>query len=1283
MSDNLIGADLGQYHITESIGHGGMATVYKAYQSALDRFVAIKVLPHASDPQFASRFKIEARTLARLQHPNILPIYDYGESNHLLYLVLQYIENGVTLAEILGRPMPPMVALRIISQILSAMEYAHRHNVIHRDIKPTNILMPTPNWPMLADFGIAKLLNESQYQLTTPGLIMGTAAYMSPEQALGQEVDARTDLYALGVVLYEMMTGRVPFDTGTPVLVLTRHAYEAPPPPRKLNPNLPETIEAVLLRALEKDPAARFQSAAEMAEAFEQATQQLSPLPARIQLDRLYRDGEQALKEQRWELAVEHLSQLVALDPNYKDGLDLLRAARAAQQRRMTSEQLTLDTDDRLDVLPHDSVPSAQQPEALSIARMAPLLDSLAHIVISTAPVSGGKLHALLAAAGLPAAPAALGELQRWGELLTSLRERPSRELRRTTMQALLDRGLPEPVVTAAVSAIVSSLSMPTAAFDTAPPTHASDLAQAVDQPARQVEFGMDLPAAEAMPRAPAPAEPALPPFVDGLPSPLRQRLVDDYQQLQEFGYVPAVDPEPEGVRLSCELPRRSGMSYSLAWHCSMVYPAEPPKLIVVEQGFDDYGQIQHNQLTFMLPQLNRWNAGIALREVLHTIERQLENDQFLRTPVSQVGPGPTPPAPPPELVVPPLAGPGTQPPPWPVAPQPEPLPVPSAPFVMPDIASLPQWDKTWQPPAPPAPVPHPGRPRAASNIRLLVGTIAGVAVLLALVFVGTSLFARTTPPAPPATAAAAATSSEPQATDAGATILTTATEPIASPPATAAPASTSPPPSPPKACIGPPALAGAISCFAPDIETLLLQKGYIDNQASIAGQNRLIASNTDPIAGVWARDLDYATSGYSYVLDDMAVLRDSIALLLDGIDTNGVAPEGRFSNQQKYVYGETWDSAPNLIHATYTYIAKTGDRGFYQEHRDALQQLGAWIAALDTDDDGLPDRDIFPYGYYNSVRNSVQHTYALAKFYVAFKDLAELERYTEHDGGAWDARARRLRVGFHRPFDQGGYWRDDQDWPIAWRRPDGSAVDVLETFGVFEALRAGLIAPDDGAHYQRLVAALHANLPRLLDGPAPVRLALGGYAPELRRDIVPEKENWKLDASAPWIVGIAAPAYAAAGYPDDARMIMQAYLDMANSAGVPRLAAGQNDRYGAGKEGGGGAWDRAAWFQAVYGGHYGLTLTPDALVVQPRPFDQTRAADGIRGLQYQGAAIELSLDAMQKTYSIRASQPINVILRPVGAAAQVRVDGGPPQDQAALRLEPDHTYIVVSVGQP
>src|SRR3954465_16029279 len=194
---------LGQYKLLEAIGHGGMATVYRAYQESLDRQVAIKVLLSNRDPQFAARFKREARAVAALQHHNILPIYDYGEQDGLLYFVLQYVDNGVTLHDMLGSPMDPAQALRIIGHVLNALEYAHARGVIHRDIKPANVLMPSPNWALLADFGIAKLLNDSQ-QLTLSGFIIGTAAYMAPEQAAGKPSDARTDLYSLGIMLYEM-----------------------------------------------------------------------------------------------------------------------------------------------------------------------------------------------------------------------------------------------------------------------------------------------------------------------------------------------------------------------------------------------------------------------------------------------------------------------------------------------------------------------------------------------------------------------------------------------------------------------------------------------------------------------------------------------------------------------------------------------------------------------------------------------------------------------------------------------------------------------------------------------------------------------------------------------------------------------------------------------------------------------------------------------------------------------------------------------------------------------
>jgi serine/threonine protein kinase len=366
---------LGQYKLIEAIGHGGMATVYKAYQETLDRYVAIKVLLSNRDPQFAARFKREARAIAALQHHNILPIYDYGEQNGLLYFVLQYVENGVTLHDTLGSPMEPAQALRIIGHVLSALEYAHTRGVIHRDIKPANILMPSPSWALLADFGIAKLMNDSQH-LTMTGFIIGTAAYMAPEQAAGKPIDARTDLYSLGVVLYEMLTGRVPFNAETPMAMLTMHVYEPPPLPRVLNPDLSPQIEALLLRALEKDPNRRYQSAAAMLEDLERVATQLGRPRPSSQVTSLYAAGVQAFEQQRWDAAIEQLNRLVALDPDYEDAIVLLNAAQTEQQR---VDQARSSGSSAPIPAPAEPPPPAQtrEPDVQATLKAAPLTDKL------------------------------------------------------------------------------------------------------------------------------------------------------------------------------------------------------------------------------------------------------------------------------------------------------------------------------------------------------------------------------------------------------------------------------------------------------------------------------------------------------------------------------------------------------------------------------------------------------------------------------------------------------------------------------------------------------------------------------------------------------------------------------------------------------------------------------------------------------------------------------------------------------------------------------------------
>ncbi|HEY0602577.1 MAG TPA: serine/threonine-protein kinase [Herpetosiphonaceae bacterium] len=271
---NLSNTSLGQYQLSEVIGRGRMSTVYKAYQPSLHRFVAIKVFQNL-DLLGAARFEREAQVVARLHHPNILPIFDYGQQGDLRYFVTQYIESSVTLSDLLAQGRSePIAALTMIRHLLAGLAYAHAHGVIHRDIKPSNILLPAPSWPLLADFGIAKLLDDLR-RLTPPGQTVGTAAYMAPELARGLPVDARADLYSVGVVLYELLTGRAPFEASTPAAMLNLHIHAAPPSPRRLNQDLPAEVETVLLRALAKDPNDRYQSAGEMAQDLERVAAHL------------------------------------------------------------------------------------------------------------------------------------------------------------------------------------------------------------------------------------------------------------------------------------------------------------------------------------------------------------------------------------------------------------------------------------------------------------------------------------------------------------------------------------------------------------------------------------------------------------------------------------------------------------------------------------------------------------------------------------------------------------------------------------------------------------------------------------------------------------------------------------------------------------------------------------------------------------------------------------------------------------------------------------------------
>lgn len=487
--------------------------------------------------------------------------------------------------------------------------------------------------------------------------------------------------------------------------------------------------------------------------------------------------------------------------------------------------------------------------------------------------------------------------------------------------------------------------------------------------------------------------------------------------------------------------------------------------------------------------------------------------------------------------------------------------------------------------------------------------------------------------------------------------------------------------------------LGQASTGLVPDVAALLLENGYTINRTTIRGREVLRANQTSPFnqEAVWARDTDYGLRGYSYVLDDMRVFRNMIELFLEGTTANGVVPEAYFRNGD-VPYDGTWDNMPNLIHSVYTYVAKTGDRAFYQQNRDRLQQVGLWIVQLDTNDDGMPDQNPYPFGYYNSVKNSTLHTYAIAHFYGAFVQLAELDRSIGliDEANAWDERARRLREGFHRPFARdgtGGYWIPGQAWPIAWYNAGEDAIERLETFGVFEALQSGLIAPEDDAaydnRYSKLLDTLNQQFELLLDSDSnvtPLRLMLRGYERQMLRTdtFVPE---WMLDASAPWIVGLAVPAYTKAGYTDTANRLLQRYIVAAqfHSGQMPQFAAGAAARFGPGESSARGTvWDNAAWFLAAYTGHYGLEMTPARLIVRPNPV-RTIADDGVQNLSYQGALIQFSLDRDTQTYRLQVNRPTAVELWPMDRADWLTVNAGPRAPGVALVLQPDQEYVVVS----
>jgi eukaryotic-like serine/threonine-protein kinase len=280
----LIGRKLGKYTLAEKLGEGGMAMVFRSFHPQFNRPVAIKILPPTvgQDPGFQARFEREGRLIAGLNHPNIIRVYDIDEQDGLFYMVMDLLPGGTLEGRLRGGGLDRKWSANVVVKMAEALDYAHARDVIHRDIKPSNILMDADGNPVLADFGIARLMQgDADANLTSTGMVMGTPAYMAPEQLTGQQPDARADIYSLGVVLYQLLAGRAPF-TGDTMAVVSAHLTKQPPTLREYVPDLPAALDAVVLQALAKQPEHRFKSAGVFAQALRNAALDLEPAMVRV-----------------------------------------------------------------------------------------------------------------------------------------------------------------------------------------------------------------------------------------------------------------------------------------------------------------------------------------------------------------------------------------------------------------------------------------------------------------------------------------------------------------------------------------------------------------------------------------------------------------------------------------------------------------------------------------------------------------------------------------------------------------------------------------------------------------------------------------------------------------------------------------------------------------------------------------------------------------------------------------------------------------------------------------
>jgi serine/threonine protein kinase/Tol biopolymer transport system component len=280
MTDELIGKKIGGYEITGIVGRGGMATVYRAHQMSMNRVVALKMLPRhfVNDDTYLARFHREVKIVSQLEHRSIVPVYDYGENEGQPYIAMRYMSGG-SVEELTEKgPIPLDQIIAILEQIGPALDYAHDKDVLHRDLKPSNILMDDAGGAFVTDFGIARILGETNATITTQGVV-GTPSYMSPEQAQGQPLDGRSDLYSLGVMLFEMATGKRPFESDTPYSIAVMQVTTPPPAPRSINPDLPDGVQHVILTALRKRREDRYRTIAGMVEALKKAAANPSAVP--------------------------------------------------------------------------------------------------------------------------------------------------------------------------------------------------------------------------------------------------------------------------------------------------------------------------------------------------------------------------------------------------------------------------------------------------------------------------------------------------------------------------------------------------------------------------------------------------------------------------------------------------------------------------------------------------------------------------------------------------------------------------------------------------------------------------------------------------------------------------------------------------------------------------------------------------------------------------------------------------------------------------------------------